>query len=93
MRYLFIWIVLASQEDEVLESVGQAVMVLRTSLLLQIHRFALIILICCHPHLLYYLSFCGQTEVTIDYRRLGLGQDNCKAGQLRSGEEKGKRWL
>ena len=75
-----------------LQGVGQAVMVLRTSLLLQIHRLALISQNCCDL-LLYYLSFCGQTEVTIDYGRLGLGQDNCKAGQLRSGEEKGKRWL
>lgn len=57
VQHLFIWIVLASQEDKVLQSVGQAVMV---------------------------LSFCGQTEVTIDYGRLGLGQDHCKAGQLRS---------
>ena len=50
VRYLFIWIVLASQEDKVLQSVGQAVMVLRSPHSLQIHIFSLIVQICRDHH-------------------------------------------
>ena len=48
--YLFIGIVLASQEDKVLQSVWQAVMVLWSPLLLQIHIFVLIAQICRDHH-------------------------------------------